>query len=130
MNLLLDTHVLIWWLTDPSRVPEAVRDELLDPVNEVGVSAATAWEIALKRRLGKLDFDGDFLAAFDERVRDLGFAPRAVTSAHMIRGAEIDAAHKDPFDRMLAGQALVDGLNIVTADRSFANLGVEVLWNS
>ena len=120
--------MLIWWLADAARVVEPVADAVLDPNNEVYVSAVTAWEIAVKRRLGKLVFDGAFLTAFDARVRELGFEPLTVTAAQMIRGAEIDAAHRDPFDRMLAGQAIVEGMTIVSADRAFAGLGVDVMW--
>lgn len=130
MKLLIDTHVLIWWLMEPSRVPDEVRGALLDPANEVFVSAASAWEIALKRRLGKLDFDDGFLTDYDRRVRDLGFAPLGLSSAQMIRGAELDTSHKDPFDRMLAAQAILEGLTVVSADRELPSLGVDVVWGS
>ena len=128
MRLLLDTHVLVWTLGEPAKLPERVVGPLVDPDNEVFVSAVSAWEIAVKRRLGKLDFDSAFLAAFDARVRDLGFAPLGLTSAEMIRGAEIDAVHKDPFDRMLAGQAIVGGLTVVTADPAIVALGAQAFW--
>lgn len=128
MKLLADTHVLIWWLAARDRIPPKVQDALLDPINTVFVSAATAWEIALKRRLGKLDFDADFLADFDAGINMLGFTPLAVIARHMVTGAEIVGAHKDPFDRILAGQALVDGLTLITADPAFEALAVKVAW--
>jgi len=128
MKVLIDTHVLIWWLGRSRRIPRATRDRLLDAGIEVRVSAATAWEIVVKRRIGKLAFDTDFLAAFDARVQKLGFDPMGVTARHAIRGAEIDSAHKDPFDRMLAGQALVEDLTLVSADPAFEMLGVKAQW--
>lgn len=92
------------------------------------MSAATAWEIAVKCHIGKLNFDSAFLTAFDERARELGFAPLPVEATHAVRGATIDAPHKDPFDRMLAGQALVEGITMVSADPAFRLLGVEPRW--
>lgn len=130
MKLLLDTHALIWWLGARKRIPKPMQALLLDPGNEVLVSAATAWEIAIKRRIGKLDFDPGFLSDFDPHVVALGFAPLSVTAAHMVRGAGIEAPHKDPFDRIIAGQALVENLVVVTADKAVAGLGAAVVWRT
>ncbi|MDX2259486.1 MAG: type II toxin-antitoxin system VapC family toxin [Hyphomicrobiaceae bacterium] len=129
MTLLIDTHVLIWWLGDADLIPLHSRAMIADPENEVFVSAASAWEIALKHRNGKLRFNETFLADFDGHLQALRFAPLTVTSAHMVRGAHLDGQHKDPFDRILAGQALVERLRIVSADRAFDALGVERLWD-
>ncbi|MDZ4843109.1 MAG: type II toxin-antitoxin system VapC family toxin [Hyphomicrobium aestuarii] len=101
---------------------------MLGASNTVFVGAATAWEIAVKYHIGKLEFDFTFLSNFDNSVRQLGFEPIAVTSSHAVRGAEIKAPHKDPFDRMLAGQALVEGATLVSADPAFDWLGVETWW--
>ena len=79
-------------------------------------------------RLGKLTFDQAFLADWDASVRGLSFSPMPVTSAQMIAGAQIQSPHKDPFDRMLAGQALVEQMAIVSADPAFRSLGVQVIW--
>ncbi len=128
MRLLIDTHVLIWWTGAAHLLPQTVRDALLDSTNEIIVSAATAWEIALKQRLGKLSFSPNFLVDFDANVLALSFRPMPVTAAHMVAGAEITAPHKDPFDRMLAGQARVEQLAVVTADQQFQSLGVQVFW--
>jgi PIN domain nuclease of toxin-antitoxin system len=128
MRLLLDTNVLIWWVNSKRRFPAAAEAILTDPASQLLVSPVSAWEIALKRRLGKLDFDGAFLQNFDASVRNLGFETIGITSQHMVRGAELKAEHKDPFDRMLAGQALVEGLAVVTADPAFQTLGAKVVW--
>lgn len=128
MRLLLDTHIVIWAVAKRRRLPKQIVEALVDPDNSVGISAVSAWEIALKRRSGKLDFNGDFLASFYDSVRGLGFEPLGLTATHMVRGAQLDSRHKDPFDRMLAGQALVEGLTVVTADPAFKAMGVKVLW--
>lgn len=92
------------------------------------VSAVSAWEIALKHRLGKLEFDTTFLSDFDARIGHFGFEPLALTSPHMVRGAQLESPHKDPFDRMLAGQALIENLTLVTKDAEFKSFGVSTIW--
>jgi PIN domain nuclease of toxin-antitoxin system len=128
VRLLIDTHVLIWWTGAAHLLSQTARDSLLAPSNEIVVSAATAWEIALKQRLGKLAYSPRFLADFDANVLALSFLPMPVTAAHMVAGAELTAPHKDPFNRMLAGQALVEQMAVVTADAQFQALGVHVVW--
>lgn len=129
MKLLLDTHVLIWSVGQPEKLPQRVVDALLDPGNDVYVSSVSAWEIALKQRLGKLDFDREFIGEFDASVRAIGFEPLGLNSAEMIKGAEIESPHKDPFDRLLAGQAIVRQLTVVTADHALGTLGPDTLWD-
>ena len=128
MRLLLDTHALIWWVGARAMVPVSVQDALIDSANDIHVSAASAWEIATKQRIGKLQFDADFLVDFDVRVRALGFVPLPATANHMVTGAQLASLHKDPFDRILAGQAIVEQLVVVTADKAFGTFGVQVLW--
>ncbi|MBS0240925.1 MAG: type II toxin-antitoxin system VapC family toxin [Proteobacteria bacterium] len=128
MKLLLDTHVLIWWLADPWRVPERVQDEIIQQASETFVSAASAWEIAVKTRTGKLAFDAAILDDFDNRSRALAFEPLPVTATHAVMGARLPGAHKDPFDRLIAGQAIFEGLTVVTADPAIASLGAKVMW--
>jgi PIN domain nuclease of toxin-antitoxin system len=120
--LLLDTHALLWWLADDDRLPttarKAIRNEAV-----VNVSAGTVWEIALKRALGKLDIaDGWYQAAF----RD--FTELPITAEHARRAGELPPHHRDPFDRMLIAQALVDGLTLVTADPAFEPYAVSRAW--
>ena len=128
MRYLIDTHVLIWWLGAPQHLSDRALTTLNDPSADVYVSAVSAWEIALKERLGKLTFDRPFLAEFDANVQKLSFRPLHLTAAHMILGAQFAAAHKDPFDRMLAGQVAVEQMAIMTADPAFATLGVQTVW--
>lgn len=128
MRLLLDTHVLIWLRRDPDRLSKNVRELIEASANDIFVSAATAWEIAIKHRLGKLEFDAEMLDDFDARIRDMGFEPLAITSEHSIAGARLTGAHRDPFDRMLAGQAMAEGLVVVSLDPAIASLGVPTVW--
>ena len=127
MGALLDTHALIWWAEGDRRVTPRVRALLTAP-GEVYVSAATAWEIATKLRIGKLELHGtligDFLAAIDA----FGFRPLPISLQHGYAAGQIASTHRDPFDRMLAAQSLAEDLPLVSADPAFAALGVATYW--
>ena len=114
MGLLLDTHVVLWWLDDDPTLDSAVKDSL-DVDSEVYVSAATVWEVGIKQALGKLTAEYDLAG----RVRDSGFAALPIVADHAIRAASLAPHHRDPFDRMLIGQASYEGLTIMTRDRQF-----------
>ncbi len=122
MSLLLDTHALLWWLAGERLEDEAV-DRVGDPDVLVVVSAATVWEIALKRALGKLRFPGDP----GEEALAAGFEPLSVSFAHATRAATLPPHHRDPFDRMLVAQAQEEGLALVSRDPAFAPYDVSVL---
>lgn len=129
MRLLLDTHALIWWWTNDPQLSAQARDALLDEGNEVFVSAASAWEIATKQRLGKLKELPDLRTArFQQLLAADGFGSLPITPAHALRAGAHPAAHRDPFDRMLAAQAELEGLQLVTTDRAFGQFEVAVLW--
>lgn len=112
MRLLLDTHVVLWWLDDPTRISEAAKEAIRAPENAAYVSAATVWEIIIKQALGKLEAPSDLAPA----LRDCQFSPLPVTFEHAIAVRNLPLHHRDPFDRMLIAQATVDGLTIVTRD--------------
>ncbi len=97
MNLLLDTHVLLWWLDDPSTLSDRAESAIRDPDNNVLVSAATVWEIIIKKAIGKLDAPDDL----DQALRDCGFAALPVTVPHALAVRSLPTHHRDPFDRML-----------------------------
>ena len=110
--LLLDTHVLLWWLDDPSLIAGDARELIADPRRPVFVSAAAAWEITIKRQLGKLDAPDDLEDALErERFQHLPIAIR-----HAVAVAELPPIHGDPFDRIQIAQARLEGLTIVTRD--------------
>ena len=112
MNLLLDTHVLLWWLDDPSQLSEAAGTAIRDGESIVWVSAATAWEIVIKKALGKLDAPDNL----GEVLRECHFAPLPITIAHALAVLSLPMHHRDPFDRMLVAQARTEGMTVITRD--------------
>lgn len=123
-RLLVDTHAVLWWLADDPALSSAARDAIADPANEPLVSAASIWEIAVKRSLGKLDAPDDLL----ETVVHEGFSWLPIGAAHAWQVRELPMHHRDPFDRLLAAQALMEGLPVVTADTRFRDYTVETRW--
>ena len=128
MRLLLDTHALLWWWANDAQLSEAARAAILDESNEVHVSAASAWEIATKQRIGKLPTWPMPTGGFNELVTADGFVHLPVGAAHAWRAGSLAWAHRDPFDRMLAAHATLDRLALVTRDPAFADLPISTLW--
>lgn len=123
MKLLLDTHVFIWWRADPRRIDRKV-ERAISRASLVYVSAASAWEAAIKIQIGKLRLPGPFEAA----VIQSDFTPLPITMAHADQVRDLPPHHTDPFDRLLVAQATVEGLTVVTADRQLEPYRVPVLW--
>ena len=123
MKLLLDAHVLLWWLGGDARLGRGARAAIVDPSNFVFVSAATAWEIAVKRALGKLRAPGDIE---DWLVRN-NFRPLPIQVAEAVAAAELPLHHRDPFDRLLVAQAQMGGMTIVTRDENISKYDVPLL---
>ena len=115
MRLLLDTHILLWALDTPARLDDGTRALLEDPANEVLFSAASIWEIAIKARLGRADFPvrPDQIA---QAARDTGFTELPVRADAAARVADLPLHHRDPFDRLLVAQAMVEPMRLYTAD--------------
>ena len=128
MRLLLDTHALLWWQTDDARLSAPARAAIADEANEVFVSAASAWEIATKLRIGKLEGVPHAAERFDELVRADGFRHLAVDHRHALRAGGYPQTHRDPFDRMLAAQSELEALTLVSVDPAFAAFGTPTLW--
>jgi PIN domain nuclease of toxin-antitoxin system len=121
--LLLDTHAFLWWNAYNPALGSRARDAIGAPDNLVYVSAATAWEIAVKRAAGKLEAPGD-IAAW---IRDDGFSDLAIEVEHVIASAELPRHHRDPFDRLLIAQARLEELTLVTSDVEIGKYEVETL---
>lgn len=119
MKLLLDTHLLLWGSIIPERVPVAARSMMEDPAHQLMFSAASLWEIAIKKNLGRADFQVD-PALLRRNLLDNDYTELAVTGRHAVAVAGLPALHKDPFDRMLVAQAMADGLLLLTVDPSVA----------
>ena len=128
MRLLLDTHAWLWWLTDDPRLSAPARRAISDARNEVFVSAASAWEISTKQRLGKLGGLPAVTGRFAELVQADGFAHLDIDHRHALRAGGFDMDHRDPFDRMLAAQGELERLVLVTLDPALALFGVRTLW--
>jgi PIN domain nuclease of toxin-antitoxin system len=127
VRLLLDTSVALWSLLGSTRVPDAVRDAIRDPANEVYVSAVSGWEIAIKLSLGKLAVPANLHVWLPERLAQDGYAILDVRLRHVLMVENLPQHHGDPFDRLLIAQAQVEGLTIVTGDAMFQRYGVATL---
>ena len=128
MKLLLDTHALLWGFTDDARLPATARQAIADEGNEIFVSAASAWEIATKQRIGKLDEVPEAAKRFAELVDADGFSHLPVTHLHALWAGMYSAAHRDPFDRMLAAQSELDKLVLLTCDPALADFPCQTFW--
>jgi len=115
MGLLLDTHVLVWALDKPERLSLSVRQELEDPLNEVYFSAASIWEIAIKSKLGKVNFRHS-AEAIARGATDTGFIELPITASHSAAVAGLPGHHRDPFDRLLVAQAMALPAHLLTVD--------------
>lgn len=129
-SFVLDTHAFIWGLTEPQRLGEAAREVISARENRLLVSAASAWEIATKFRLGKLPGAGFIVHNFEGFVAKLGAQTLEISSSHALLGGSFDWGHRDPFDRMLAAQALIEGHRFISCDAVFRDLpGLKVVWD-
>ncbi len=123
MRLLLDTHVLLWSLADSRELGHDLKRKIVDPRNDVWVSAVSVWEIAIKQRVGKLQAPDNLL----EAIASADFASLPISSLHALAAGKLPLHHDDPFDRMLVAQAQIEHLVLVTRDRRIAAYQVEII---
>lgn len=128
MRYLLDTHTALWWWSDATKLGSAARGVLVDAYSDVFVSAASAWEIATKYRSGRLPDIGDPALNYRRFMDDSGFISLDVTEAHAMRGGLLEGDHRDPFDRLIAAQAIVEQMVVITRDPKIAAFGCAVIW--
>ena len=128
MKLLLDTHTLLWWWKDDPRLSKRAAKAIADEANVVLVSAASAWEIATKHRIGKLPGAESAIRDFNELIVVDGFGHLAVSYQHAIKAGGFDIVHRDPFDRMLAAQSIIEGAALVTDDAAMKLFCVKCFW--
>lgn len=121
MRLLLDTHVLLWWLADDRKLSSDARAMIGAADNQVLVSAASVWEIAIKEALKRIEIDLDEL---EDAILESGFEPLPIALNHAARVGGLPEVHRDPFDRMLVAQASIEELRLVTHDRIFERYGL------
>jgi PIN domain nuclease of toxin-antitoxin system len=123
VKVLLDTHILLWWLAANPDLPQRAAEVIADADTYVIVSAATAWEIAIKRAAGRLDAPDDLLDALEAN----NFESLAITTIHALAAGKLPLHHSDPFDRMLIAQSRIEGLTLITVDRRFSDYDIELL---
>jgi PIN domain nuclease of toxin-antitoxin system len=128
LRALLDTHALLWWLSDDPALTQAARKTIAETKNTLIVSAASAWEIAIKVRLGKLPTATDLVADFSGHIEREGFQLLAISGEHGIRAGLLPGPHRDPFDRMLIAQAQAENIPIISNEAMFKTYGVRLLW--
>ncbi len=124
MRLLIDSHALVWWREGSRALTTAARDSIADPANDVLVSIAGLWELAIKEASGKLKLPADL----ETIVVEERFSVLAINFDHLRRLKALPRHHRDPFDRMMIAQALAEGIPIATGDRAFARYGVQIVW--
>lgn len=128
MRLLLDTHALIWAVDQPDRLGSRARPALEDAANEVVISAATIWEIAIKTGLGKLTLSVPYREWMDRAIADLRSTILPITVEYADVQARLPSHHRDPFDRMLIAQAMAEKIPLVANEEKFDEYGVSRLW--
>jgi PIN domain nuclease of toxin-antitoxin system len=128
MRFLLDTHAFLWWVSEDARLSKAARGAIGDGANECYFSMASAWELAIKVSLGKFTVAGRLDRLLPEQIAANGFEMLHVEVDHVARVASLPFHHRDPFDRLLAAQALSEDLAIVSADLVFRRYGVRRVW--
>lgn len=128
MRLLLDTHTLLWWLSGDDSLSQTAKSSIEDSDNEIFVSAASAWEVTTKHRLGKLPSAGPLALDFEHEVRSQGFFELAITLQHGQAAGALPGPHRDPFDRMLIAQAQLDRMAIVSNEVVFDTYNVTRIW--
>ncbi|MBJ6122921.1 type II toxin-antitoxin system VapC family toxin [Sphingomonas mollis] len=127
-RLLLDTHVVLFWWARSSKLGEAAQEAISLADTEVHVSVATGWEIATKFRIGKLAFVGDPAIHMPQMMEAHRFVFLPIKADHALRAGSLPGDHRDPFDRMIAAQALIEDMTVVTRDPEIAGFGCKVLW--
>lgn len=128
MRAILDTHVLLWWLTDSDRLSERSRELMLDPESELYWSAASSWEIAIKVGIGRLTLPEPPRIFVPRVLREQAIRPLGISHAHTLAVTDLPLHHRDPFDRLLVAQCALENMAAVSADDVFDRYGTERVW--
>ena len=128
MRLLLDTHAFLWWVEDDARLSRKARTAIAEPGNDCFLSLASSWEMAIKISLGKLKLAAPLERFVPDQLAANGFRELAIDFRHVARVSRLPFHHRDPFDRLLAAQALEEDLTVVSADRVFRTYGSSRIW--
>ncbi|HAK46008.1 MAG TPA: PIN domain nuclease [Spirochaeta sp.] len=128
MNYLLDTHAFLWWIADHPMLSPPARKLIADTENDIYLSTASVWEIAIKTRAGKLEITEDINIFIADNLQKNSFKILPINLFHSIKISEIPNSHRDPFDQMLAAQSIVENMPILSRDMKIAELGAELIW--
>ncbi|MBN1959714.1 MAG: type II toxin-antitoxin system VapC family toxin [Deltaproteobacteria bacterium] len=128
MKLLLDTHVLLWWLFNDDKLSIAARALIADRANKILISSASGWEIATKYRLGKLPSASTLVQDIPGWVQRAGFTELPVTLTHAQRAGLWPQKHRDPFDRMLAAQCYIENISLISCDNDIHCFNINIIW--
>lgn len=128
MRILLDTHAFLWWVTDDKRLSVRAKRLIAQGSNEIFFSAASAWEISIKSTLGRIELPDAAERYIPSQLEHNAFQPLPVRIEHALRVTALPSVHRDPFDRLLVAQALVEGLAILSKDRRIASYPARVIW--
>jgi PIN domain nuclease of toxin-antitoxin system len=128
VRLLLDSHALFWWLGQQSLLSKRAFEAIAGERNEVFVSIVSAWEMAIKVGTGKWPKARDLVEGFEEEINKAGFKVLPITIPHVRLAGLLHSPHRDPFDRLLAAQAAIEGLTLVSSDAKMLGLGADVIW--
>jgi PIN domain nuclease of toxin-antitoxin system len=127
MDILLDTHALWWFLNGSGKMPVTVKETILSAENTIYVSIASIWEAVIKMSIGKLNFDGD-IGGFIEAIEDEDFLLLDITTKHIKAVKDLPLIHRDPFDRILVAQAVVEELPVLTTDSDMGKYDISTIW--
>ena len=128
MRALIDTHVLLWWLTDDERLSDTARRSFTKGRSTLLWSAASSWELAVKISLGKLSLPAPLRTYLPRKLREQVITPLSIEHSHAFKVAELPRHHRDPFDRMLVAQALVEKVPIISVDARLGEYEVRIVW--
>lgn len=128
MNYLLDTHAFLWWIAGHNNLSARARQVISNQDNIIYFSAASAWEIAIKAKLGKIEIEGPIDSFLLEQLQENNITSLAVQVKHALHTSNLPPLHRDPFDRLLIAQSLSEGFPIITADKQIREYQVETCW--
>lgn len=127
MNLLIDTHALIWFITDSEKLPLNTKQIIENKENNCYVSVATYWEIGIKTSIGRLGLNADLETIF-QIIEESGFETLPITTNQILKNASLEFHHQDPFDRIIIAQSLTEKMTIITKDSQFESYSVPIIW--
>ena len=128
MKALLDTHTFLWWITDDQRLSAIVRDIISDGENNIYLSAASGWEIAIKAKIGKLSLPDDLIPFIAEQLTVNAISSLPIQMSHTLHTYSLPPYHRDPFDRLLVAQSILESLPLLTSDSQISKYPVQVVW--